>query len=202
MYRFVFLLFGMASLVAPLAHADLEPIGILSFDMLIPGSPSSPGVNTFTIANFTGDPASGGFALPPDFSVLTSVTFLDSTLTLFMGATSQVVSLGDVAPGVFSSPDLEFADSALFSSALFSATLGETNLSLSGTSDTFGVDTPAIALSLLPSSGPSLVAGTDLLVLNASGHLVPAPVPEPSTLPLLLTVAVALAPLLRKRLKT
>jgi hypothetical protein len=47
-------------------QADIG-LGYISFDNLIPGTPGSPGVNGFTIANLTGDPSSGGNDLPPDF---------------------------------------------------------------------------------------------------------------------------------------
>jgi hypothetical protein len=182
------------------AFADAVSIGLLSFDRLIPGAPGSPGVNGFTIANLTGDPAFDGFALTPDFPVSTRVVFLSSTLTLETGSTPQVFNLGVIAPGFFSSPALQFADTILFSSATFSATLSLVNFDLLGTPGVFQVDSPTITVDLRPSSGGELVPGTDLAVLNASGTVAAAPVPEPGFFGLLMILLLALLPL-RKRLK-
>ena len=49
-------------------HANLVPIGYLSWDIIIPGAPGSPGVNAFTIGNLTGDPLTRGNDLPPTLS--------------------------------------------------------------------------------------------------------------------------------------
>jgi hypothetical protein len=182
------------------AFATPVPIGLLSFDTLIPGSPGSPGVNGFTIANLTGDPALDGFALPPDFPVSTSVLFLSSTLTLETGSTSQVFNLGDIGPGFFSSPALQFTDTILFSFAAFSAVLSPASFDLLGTPGVFQVDSPTITLDLLPSSGGELVAGIDFAVLSASGTVATAPVPEPSFFGLLMILLLTLL-LLHKRLK-
>ena len=67
------------------AFATLVNLGVLSFDVLIPGDVGSPGTNVFDAANLTGDPSVGGFALPPDFPVYTAVTFKNSILTLWSG---------------------------------------------------------------------------------------------------------------------
>jgi hypothetical protein len=86
------------------AYADLVPTGLLSFDILIPGMPGSPGLNGFTVAN-TRYPTLDGFALPPDFPVSTSVMFLSSTLTLNTGSTPQVFNVnGPVATASFDKP--------------------------------------------------------------------------------------------------
>ena len=149
-------------------------IGLLSFDVLVPGSP---GVNAFTLTNFTGDPVANGFALPPDFPVYDFLNFLGSSLTLTSGGPVTVL-LGDIGPGTFDSlGSLEFPDSTLFTSALFTATLSQTSLLLSDGS-TFVVDSPNITMTLLPSAGPSLVAGTDLAVISVTGNVSTA-VPEP-----------------------
>jgi hypothetical protein len=120
-------------LFASVACADLVPIGLLSFELVIPGTSGSPGVNGFTVANLTGDPAFNGFALPPDFPVLSDVTFLSSTLTLTTGSIPHVYNLGEIGPGFFSSSPIQFADTTLFSSAIFSAALSPTHFDLSGT---------------------------------------------------------------------
>src|SRR5437879_5593489 len=73
-------------------------IGLISFDVLIPAGPGTPGVNVLDISNFTGDPLLGGFALPPDFPAFSSLKFLNAKAT-FMGGSTLVVNLGDIAPG-------------------------------------------------------------------------------------------------------
>jgi hypothetical protein len=185
-------------LFASVACADLVPVGLLSFELVIPGASGSPGVNGFTVANLTGDPAFNGFALPPDFPVLSDVTFQSSTLTLTAASVPHVYNLGDIGPGFFSSPGIQFADTILFSSAIFSAVLSPTHFDLSGTPGLFQVDSATIIADLLPSSGGELVAGTNFAVMNASGTLVTNPVPEPNLFRLLIPLLLALLPLYRQ----
>jgi hypothetical protein len=166
------------------ARADLE-LGILSYDVFIPGVPGSPGVNAFDIANLTGDPAVGGYALPPTFPVLTSVTFLNSSLALTSNGSTTTVMLGDIGPGFFSSPLLEFPDTESFSLAIFSATLDVTTFSVAA-GDAASVATPLVVTSLLPSTGGNLVADTDFALIGVSP--VVSGVPEPFSLALLATV--------------
>ncbi len=165
-------------------------IGLISFDVLIPGDINTPGVNVFNISNFTGDPGSGGFALPPDFPAFDSLIFLSASLTLTGGASPLVIPLGDLGPGAFSPTDpLQFADTSLFTGAIFTATLSQTSFLLFGGS-TFVAASSTITAELLPSSAPSLVAGTDLAVVTVSD----ANVPEPSTALLLVsTLAILIA---------
>ena len=175
------LIFRFASaivlLCCPLvSFADQLPIGYLSFDQFIPGAIGSPGVNAFTIGNLTGDPALGGFAVPPTFPVVTSVTFKDSSLVLVSAGTSQSFFLGDITPGFFSPVALQFADTVDFSSALFSATLDSTNFQLDGGSS-FDASSAVIIALLLPSSGNSLAAGTDFEYINVSNQVSGAPEP-------------------------
>jgi hypothetical protein len=76
-----------------ISEATIINLGVISLDTLIPAG-SAPGVNVFTINNFTGDPASGGFALPPDFPVLTDAAFLNARLTVSTATSSVVINLG------------------------------------------------------------------------------------------------------------
>ena len=175
-----------AAIVALLFSAAVCPageisIGYLSFDILIAGAPGSPGVNTFTVGNLTGDPLSGGNDLPPTFPVLTPLTFQNSSLVLWSGGSSQTIQLGDIGPGFLSPFSLEFADTMLFTSADFSATLDSTNLQLDGGGG-FTASSDAISAMLLPASGNSLVAGTDFTLIQV------APEPEPFRLILPVTV--------------
>jgi hypothetical protein len=164
---------------------DTVNIGVISFDVLIPGGPGSPGVDVFDISNLTGDPASGGFALPPDFPVLSSLTLFGSTLTLMDGGAPLVVALGDIGPGELSPPSSDqFPDTTLFSSAVFSATLGPSSLLLADGS-TFVADS-LVTVTLEPSEGGSLLAGTDFGVIDADRSV--STVPEPSSLLLLVAV--------------
>jgi PEP-CTERM motif len=177
-------------------HADtIVSLGILSYDSLIPGSPGAPGVNGFSIGNFTGNPSAGGFALPPSFDVYTALTFTNSALTLNQGTSSTVVALGDIGPGFFidSLGLLQFSDTTLFSSAVFSTTLSPAAFTLSdGTILSFRSQT--INLTLSPSFGGSLLPG-DLAVISAAAVVVP----EPGTLLLFGTAAGLL--LLRKSIR-
>ena len=169
-------------LLAGLIECDASTIdlGFISFDTLIPSAPGSPGVNDFSLDNFTGDPTSGGFALPPDFPVLTNATFLDATWTLFSDTTSLVFSLGDLGPGSYNPEALEFSDSQTFTSALFTASLSPGALFLQdGTS--FVPATTTLQVELSPSEGPALQPGVDFSLISVPQTI---PAPEPSTLAL------------------
>jgi hypothetical protein len=153
-------------------------LGHLSFDTLIPGTPDSPGVNVFTIGNLTGDPLSGGNAVPPSFPVLSTLTFTNSSLVLISEGTSQTIDLGDIGPGFFEPSILEFPESTSFFSAIFSATLDATTFDLDGGA-TFGASSAQITATLLPSGGNTLSAGVDFTLITASDQA--GSVPEPRT---------------------
>jgi hypothetical protein len=163
---------------APTAlSANTVYVGVASFDNLIPAGPG-PGVNVFNIFNYTGDPGSGGFALPPDFPVFTNLTFLNSSLTLDDGISPFTVFLGDIGPGQLNpSEPVQFPDTTNFLSATLTATLSQTSLALFDSS-IFNAFSPTLTVQILPSSGPFLQAGTDFAVISVSD----APsVPEPGT---------------------
>jgi hypothetical protein len=156
------------------SRASLINLGVVSYDVLIPSSAEFPGVDILDISNLTGDLSTGGFALPPDFPSLSSVIFRNSTLTLFTGSSHQVILLGDIGPGFFSSDALQFADTVAFSSAAFAATLDPTCLLVSdGT--TFVATSSLINVALTPSSGPFLEAGRDFALITVAN------VPEPAS---------------------
>jgi hypothetical protein len=153
-------------------------VGLITFDVLIPAG-AGPGVNVFNISNFTGDPGSGGFALPPDFPVFTGLTFLSCSLTLDDGVSPFVVPLGDLGPGSLSpTTPVEFPDFSTFLSATFTASLSQTTFLLSNTSS-FTANSSTITVQLLPSSGPTLQAGTDFALIGVSDQV--ASIPEPQT---------------------
>src|SRR5580658_9899718 len=82
-------------LTAGAACANSVDLGVLSYDVFIPGAPGMPGVDAFDIANFT-----GAFGLPPDFPVSGNLTLVGATLTLFpLGQPSEVLALGNIGPG-------------------------------------------------------------------------------------------------------
>lgn len=170
------LVLGCTLVWAMAAHA--VPVGVLSFDILIPPDPTD-GVNTFAIGNFTGDPAAGGSALPPDFPAMTGVSFLGASLRVVQGGSTQVIPLGDIGPGTFPDPlaELQFPDSAQFDSATFIASLSETSLLLSDGS-TF-LASRAISARLVSAEGSFLVAGSDFVLLEASPASVGVPAPWP-----------------------
>jgi hypothetical protein len=184
-------------LLAPtVAFCGTVNLGLISFDVFIPGDTSTPGVNVFNIYNFSGDPASGGFALPPDFPVMDYLTFLSSSLTLMNGGSPLVIPLGDLGPGALSPTDpVQFPDTSLFAGAIFTATLSRTNFLLSG-GGAFLATSSTITAEVLPASGPSLVAGTDFAVITVSDV---SNVPEPRTTLLLGTVLAQLIAINRKK---
>lgn len=183
---------GAAALFAPAGRADVTiDLGFVSFDNVIPGEPGSPGVNGFSVYNFT-----DAFALPPFFPSLTSVTFMDAMLDL-SGPSPQSLSLGELAPGAYDPITLgtTFPDTALFTSATFSAALSETTLNLAG-GGLFLADSATINLILSPSSPPDLTAGVDLGLITVSGQLA---TPEPASIILLATAVFVLLRLFGRR---
>ena len=162
-------------------------LGILSFDGVV-GSTS----DQFTILNLT-----GASELPLDFPVTTAVIFQNAKLALLgPDAPASPILLGDIdasggAAGLF-------ADGSRFTSAVFTATLNATTLSVDG-GGTETVDS-SITTTLLPSSGLFLVAGADLAVIEAAP---PSSVPEPSAFVLLVSLAgiVALSTWVRRRVR-
>ncbi len=174
----VFLLVSFATA----AQAATIPIGFLSFDVLFPADGGAPGSNRFSIANFTGDPAAGGFA-SEDFPIFSSIAFTNSTLTVVADGSSTLFPAGSLGPG-FGPDFLQFPDSALISSATFSASISPAAFTL-GDGSRWLPTSLLLSVTLLPSNGRSyLSAGFDfaLLTLEASPDAeTPAPVPEPGT---------------------
>ena len=169
------------------------PVGTLWFDNFIPDN-GSPGVNTFTIGNFTGD-----IALAPDFPVTDSLVFTDSLLTLTLeDNTTNQLALGDIGPGFFLDPSasLIFPTTQFFRSAVFSATVTPT--SFKAGADAYTAVSPILTASLVPSSGDFLTAGADFVVLDLAASPAAA-VPEPATALLLASGLIGLG-WLRRRL--
>lgn len=178
-------------------RGDELNLGYVSFDTLIPGVPGFPGVNSFTIGNLTGDPGAGGFALPPDFPSFTGAVFRNSSLTLNIGNSPTVMALGDIGPGFFSPPSLEFADTIEFSSARFTASLDSPDFLLSGGS-TFTANSLLIDVLLSPAAGNALAPGIDVTLITVSDAV--TPIPEPASW--ILLVSAGVIPFIRKALVT
>jgi hypothetical protein len=180
--RRVFVL-SLMMLLAPVvtAHADPINLGFISFDELLPPEGDSPGTNTFSIANLTGDPASGGFGLPGDFPVFSSILFANSILSVVQNGSTTDFLLGDIGPGFFQSDALQFLTSAQISSATFMAQIGPLVFTLAdGT--TWASNSGSVMAALLPSNGSFLSAGLDLALLTVDADretTPPTSVPEP-----------------------
>lgn len=191
--RAVQILAALFLLASPSAAVAI-PIGFVSFDTVIPGPD---GVNAFTIANLTET-----FGLPPDFPVVDPVTFLSSSLSLtYQDGSTSTIDLMDIGPGFADNPNLFFADSVLFSSATFTATLSSLDFLLAdGT--TFHAGSSLISVVLSSATGLLLSPG-DFAVIDIDGEIgdgeIPS-VPEPGTLVLLACGAVASLTIRRRKM--
>ncbi|MGO4884658.1 MAG: PEP-CTERM sorting domain-containing protein [Bryobacteraceae bacterium] len=153
------------------ASASLIPIGLISYDVVIPAG-VAPGVNGFDIYDFTGM-TYGPFAGSP--YVTNSVSLDDVTLTIFFaGGGSATVQDNVLIPGEFG-PQLEVPSNAEIASAELTATLSQTSFTLSDGSTFTAL--PDVTVDLLPSSGGALQAGVDFGVIEAqsSGSATPEP---------------------------
>jgi hypothetical protein len=194
------LIAGMTLLLAVWIHpaaADTVPLGVLSYDTYFNVGTGAT-VGAFNVANFVGDPALSGFALPPNFNVFTFLNINNATLTLTgLSAPSLPISIGSIGPGYLLDSSgnplsiLQFSLGSAFTSALLQGTLSATTLTLAdGT--TVNVD-PTISILLTPSSGSNLTPGVDLVVIDATTAA--TSVPEPGAFSLFLSglLAVLLA---------
>jgi hypothetical protein len=180
------LVVSLMMLFAPVAVTQADPInlGFISFDSLIPPDGDTAGINGFTIANLTGDPADGGFGLPADFPVFSPIQFVSSMLTIVQNGASTDYLLGDIGPGFFQSDLLQFLTSAQISSATLVAQLGPLAFTLADGS-TWSANSTVVTAALLPSGGSFLSAGLDMAVLTIDASEQtdpPSSVPEPGTL--------------------
>jgi len=154
--------------------ADDINLGFLSFDGFIPGSAGLPGVNEFSINNFTGDPNLGGAALPTDFPIFSFLTIQNAQLSLAEPSGNESFNLGDLGPGTTLSNLI--TASAAISSASLSGRLSQTTLTLSDGS-TFIATSDLIHTTIVSSSGAFLNAN-DFSLMTVSNET--TPVPEPA----------------------
>jgi hypothetical protein len=205
--RFLWTTIGFLIALAALSavqpvRADEIPIGFIGYSSYQYDSNGNVVSTTFSINNLTGDPALAGFALPPDFPVLTFLDINNATLTLEgPSAPSSPISLGTIAPGPFldglGNPLtlLQFAAGSSFTSALLQGTLSSTTVTLSnGTTVTLE---PTISAILLPSAGSTLTPDLDLTLIDANTAAVPTPEPESLSMVLCGVLCLFLARLVR-----
>jgi hypothetical protein len=157
-------------------HLRAAPVvvGLVSFDNLIPGAPGAPGVNGFTIQNFTGSNTLPG---TPD----SPISFENAAVVL---NGTQTVDVGTVDPGSVQPGALQFPDTQTFTEANFSATLSTLFFTITG--QQYEASSNLLTADLIPSTPPDLAAGTDFVILTVDASpVVAAAAPEPGSLMLL-----------------
>jgi len=185
--RFVLVL-GFLTIATSAAMADSVTVGVVSFDVVNPGA-----TNAFTVYNLTGP-----FSLFPDFPVADPLTFTGISLTLTESGSSTPFLLPDAGPG---SEQLLVLNTDSFTQAAFQANLNQSIFAL-GDGTIFQASSGVVTATLLPSSGNDLTPGVDFAYLTVSGSPVTIPIPEPSTLLLLLAATpcvLGLRKILRRR---
>jgi hypothetical protein len=172
----------LACAVSQPAEATPIAVGLISFDTFIPGPG---GTDAFFVSNLTGDPSAGGSALPPDFPVVTFLTF-DSPLISWSGPTGSPFDFGGVGLGPGShdpDPQIQFPDTTQLFSATFTAMLRPPSFQLAD-GRWFTTVSPAVTATLTDPSG-ALVPG-DFVLLSVDAHeVINSAVPEPASLALL-----------------
>jgi len=160
------------------ARADVISLGTLSFETSIIGAS-----NHFVVGNFT-----GAESAPPDFPVLTPLTFVNASLQLshLVSGVLETILLGDLGPGQY--PTIDYLLPDLFTQARFTTTVLAPVFALAG-GDTFVPSTTSITADLLASAG-ELLPG-DVVSIDIEGTRVRA-VPEPAAAVLLILSASAL----------
>jgi hypothetical protein len=159
-------------------------VGVISFDTFIAGPDGS---NAFFIANLTGDPALGGFALPSEFPVASFLSFDSPTLS-WVGASGSPYDFGgaSIGPGSLDpTPAIQFSDTLTLLSATFSATLSDSFFQLTD-GRFFEASSRAMTFTLSGAGGGALVPGDfAILSIDANEVTTTSPIPEPGSLILL-----------------
>jgi hypothetical protein len=172
-------------------------VGTFSFDEFIPAADTTPGVDAFNVVNLT----DLGLDLDGNGVVAPALSFLNLVATLIDASGSTQTTLGNLAANsvlvdATGASPLLFPDTQLFTSAVLAGTIEGFTAQLADGS-VFTAALSPFTVTLLPSNGSSLVAGTDFASITITGDVSsPAPVPEPSTL--ILFTAGSAAALFRK----
>jgi hypothetical protein len=181
--RIFILPFAIACLGA-IAFADQIPVGLLSYDAV------SASQDQFDITDLT-----GVAAFPPSFPITTKLNISVTDLVVNFTSGPALTLPGSDFTVVDTAGDLNCTGAGcnLFGDSITSAILTGTFSPTTGLSGLPAGDTGILAAfttTLTPSSGPILVAGTDLTIIDATGvSTTPTPtVPEPSAWLLCLTV--------------
>jgi hypothetical protein len=176
--------------------------GIMASSMMRLGSRpfSSPSATSLRVSSSSPALPAGGpadrrhpRALPPDFPVVTSLTFLSPTLTLvpFSGAALSI-ALDAIGPGAILAS--LFPETDAFLSARFEALLDATEF-FGADGRAFSASSARVFADLIPGSGETLVPEFDLGVISVDA----VAVPEPSSLLLVGAGTLFAAQLLRSR---
>jgi len=148
-------------------------VGVFSYNTLIPAAPGSAGVDDFEIDNLTGP-----FTIAPDFPIANPLTLQNSTVVLTrQGGSQQTFVLGDLVAGIYTPISLQISSLTGVTSALFTATLNQTSLTLIGGVPVQATSS-AISVDLLPASSPSLVPDSDFALISIDTQT--TAIPEPS----------------------
>ena len=148
--------------------ADTILVGVLSFDSVVPAAPGAPGINGFTIYNFTGTNSQPG---TPN----SALSFLNTSVLL---DGSQTVNIGTIAPGSVQPASLQFPTATVFTDAEFSATLDTNSFTIAG--QNYVATSDLVSADLTPATPLDLEAGSDFVELQIEATLSSTIVPEPA----------------------
>lgn len=114
--------FLLAALAIP-GRAGGVPVGTVTL-----AADPNLGFYSIRVYNLTGDPTQRGYALPPDYPVLTPLTWRQANVTYVTvdkagNQVARTVALGEISPGAFTSKDLVFDKSTQFQSITFSGVI-------------------------------------------------------------------------------
>jgi hypothetical protein len=158
-----------AGAAAP-ARASVINLGMFSFVTIDPGGAPIERTIGFEIDDYTGEQA-----IPPDFPVVTAVTFTDLSLTWYADGNHVSISLPDTEPGTTTAA-LDLPDTTVITSASLTGVLIPGTFLLADGS-AWQAESISFVVELLPQSGDALQPGVDLQVIAVEADSM---VPEPA----------------------